>query len=191
MTGSSKKVIWKTSDEKIAKVSGGTVTGKGAGEATITATANGVSASCKVKVVDGLVVIKDKNIVLYTGEKDRNGKDYTAAKQLKTTATRTEKKGLVWTCSDEKVAAVDTDGKVTAVGAGTAVISAIYKDKTDICAVTVKETSIKISDRDVVLRTKGANKTYQLSCNVVGRNTKAKWTVDNAGKTVVSVSNNG
>lgn len=189
VTGSSKKVIWSTSDNKIAKVSGGTVTGKGAGEATITATANGVSASCKVKVIDGLVVIKDKNSVLYTGEKDRNGKDYTATKQLKTTATKTEKKELVWTSSDEKVATVDKNGKVTAVGAGTAIVSATYKGKVDTSAVTVKETSTKISDKGVVLRTKGANKTYQLHCNVVGRNAKVKWTVDDAGKKVVSVSN--
>lgn len=44
-------VTWSSSDETVATVSGGTVTGKAAGTAVITATAGGFSASCNVTVV--------------------------------------------------------------------------------------------------------------------------------------------
>jgi uncharacterized protein YjdB len=45
-----KEVEWKTSDGKIASVENGTVKGIAAGEATITATSNKTSDSCKVIV---------------------------------------------------------------------------------------------------------------------------------------------
>lgn len=59
-TASNKKVKWTTSDKKIASVTtGGVVTGKKAGTATITATAtdgSGKKATCKVTVKNGLTV---------------------------------------------------------------------------------------------------------------------------------------
>lgn len=193
VTGSSRKVTWTTSDEKIAKVSNGTVTGKSSGTATITATANNVSVSCKVTVTDGLVALKDKHITLYVGEKVKKGKDYVDyidQKQLKTTAsTKDEKNGLTWESSNSNVATVE-NGKVTAKGEGTAIISVKYKNTTDTCVVEVKKTSTKITNKNFEpLRTKGANKTYQLNCNVIGRSGKVKWTVDKEGSKIVSVSN--
>ena len=52
--GSSSTVTWSSSNKNVATVSGGKVTAKGAGTATITATtANGKKATCKVTVVNG------------------------------------------------------------------------------------------------------------------------------------------
>jgi hypothetical protein len=51
----SKKVSWKSSDKKVATVKNGKITAKKCGTATITATASGVSATCKVTVKDTLV----------------------------------------------------------------------------------------------------------------------------------------
>lgn len=51
-------------------------------------------------------------------------------------------KGVVWSSSNVKVATVSTTGKVTAVGAGTAVITATAKDGTGVkasCKITVRE----------------------------------------------------
>ena len=50
VTGKSQKVTWKSSNKKIATVSGGVVTTKKAGKVTITAKANGKTAKCVVTV---------------------------------------------------------------------------------------------------------------------------------------------
>ena len=52
--GSSSTVTWSSSNKNVATVSGGKVTAKGAGTATITATtANGKKVACKVTVING------------------------------------------------------------------------------------------------------------------------------------------
>ena len=52
--GSTSTVTWSSSNKNVATVSGGKVTAKGAGTATITATtANGKKATCKVTVING------------------------------------------------------------------------------------------------------------------------------------------
>ena len=50
VTGPSKTATWKSSNSAVASVSGGTVTAKKAGKATITASANGLTATCQVTV---------------------------------------------------------------------------------------------------------------------------------------------
>lgn len=53
--GSTSTVTWSSSNKNVATVSGGKVTAKGAGTATITATtANGKKATCKVTVINGV-----------------------------------------------------------------------------------------------------------------------------------------
>lgn len=47
-----KNVEWKTSDQKIVTVDNGKITAVAEGEATVTATTNGKSESCKVTVVE-------------------------------------------------------------------------------------------------------------------------------------------
>lgn len=64
--GASNKVTWTTSDKTIATVSStGKVTGKKAGTVTITATANGVSAKCKITVNKTKDEIKNNNITSF------------------------------------------------------------------------------------------------------------------------------
>lgn len=62
--GASNKVTWTTSDTTIATVSStGKVTGKKAGTVTITATANGVSAKCKITIT--VQNMKEKALIAY------------------------------------------------------------------------------------------------------------------------------
>ncbi|MBQ2285661.1 MAG: Ig-like domain-containing protein, partial [Clostridia bacterium] len=175
ITGSKKEVKWTTSDKKVAIVKNGKVTGKGNGTVVVTATANGVSAACKVKVVTGSVSVNEEKALLYVGE----------TKQLKTNAGK--KDVVKWTSSDSAVATVDEKGKVTAVGAGSAKISANCFDTTDTCVVTVKETETKIGENTIELKTKGADRKFKLGYEVIGRKSAVKWTTSD--KKVATVSN--
>lgn len=179
ITGSKRNVKWATSDKTVATVSGGKVTGKKTGTATITATANGVSASCNVTVTEGLVSINEEKIYLYSDGLKAD------TKQLKTNAVKTDV--LVWGSSDTDVATVDGKGLVTPVSAGTAIISVECGVKTDYCEVTVKQTVTNIIEDSVSLKTKGADKTYTLNKQIVGKTTGIKWATSD--KTVATVSN--
>lgn len=137
VVGAKKLVVWTSSDPSVAKVSGGKVTGKKEGTATVTAKANGVETTCTVTVVDGIAVNEEK-VLLYMTENAAG-----ETKELKTNAAKSDT--VTWTSSDESVVRVEgkNNGKaaITAVGDGTAVITAACNEKTDACQVVVKNTS--------------------------------------------------
>ena len=172
--GSGKTVKWTTSDKTVATVSGGKVTGKNTGHATITATANGVSASCEVQVIKDSISINEEQLLLYSGE----------TKPLKTNAGK--KDVVAWSSSDKNVVTVDETGKVTAVGAGMATIYASLNGTEDGCRVVVRNTATDILESDIALKTKGADKTYTILCQVIGRNPSIKWTSSNPKVVAVS-----
>ncbi len=178
--GVNKKVTWTTSNATIATVKGGKVTGKKAGEADITATANGVSAKCHVKVEEGLISINEEHVQLYMIN------DTAETKQLKTNASKAD--AVMWTSSDEKIAIVDSKGVVSARGVGTAVITAACGGKMDTCTVKVTGTATSIAEKIIYLKTKGAAKTYTLDWCVTGRKSAVKWKSSN---TKVASVNNG
>lgn len=139
----SKAVTWKSSDETVATVdSNGKVTAKKKGAATITVTLTvdtTKTATCDVTVVDkdeimpdGVTLNKD-NLSLKIG-----GTETLTATITNTTDVKNEYKTITWTSSDEKVATVDKNGKVTAIDAGTATITATTQnEKKATCTVTV------------------------------------------------------
>ena len=120
------KLTWTSSDPSVASVSKrtGLVTAKKYGKAKITATApNGRKSVCRVTVgtkgPDTLVLdLKYKEYVLLKCEtKQMQVKMTPAAKYMKDP-------GLTYTSSNPKVATVDKNGLVTAVGCGSATITA-------------------------------------------------------------------
>ena len=139
-TASNKKVIWKSSNSKIAKVSStGRIRAVKGGTATITAVAadgSGKKAVCRVTVKASITSLsfskKSGNIYV--------GKTMQLSPVIKP-ADATNKK-LTWSSSNDKVAMVNSTGKVYAVAAGTAVITAKATDGTGKKA-TYKVTVVK------------------------------------------------
>ncbi|MBU3181845.1 Ig-like domain-containing protein [Clostridium psychrophilum] len=138
-----KNVTWKSSDSAIATVDGiGKVTSIKAGTATITVTTEDGSkiATCNVIVNDPKVasITLNKTIDnLIVGDID--------ALTSEITPTNAGNKDITWTSSDSAIATVDSIGKVTAVKAGTTIITATTVDgsKTATCNVTVESLAIE------------------------------------------------
>ncbi len=131
-----KKVKWATSDKKVAKVSRGKVTAKGAGMALITAAYEGATASCLVvatnyKPVKSLKLSPKKlTLALY------------GTQQLGLTISPADayNPAITWTSSNPAVASVDGNGWVAGLSDGVATITATSGNgKKKSCKVTVKE----------------------------------------------------
>lgn len=142
-----KSVTWSSSNESVAKVdANGLVTAVGTGTATITVTTNdgGHTATCTV------IVYRPAPATVYvTGVTlDKTTMDMKPGDTLTLTATvgpaNATDKSVTWSSSDESVAKVDANGKVTAVGPGTAIITVTTNDggHTATCTVTVTEDTV-------------------------------------------------
>ena len=125
------KVEWKSSDEAIAKVENGTVTGVAGGAATLTLTAKKLTATVNVTVSAGgpAAIAVDPA----TAEIKVNGTHKIAVKA--TDAAGAEVAGVVYTfaTSDAAICTVDPTGAVTGVAAGD-------------CKVTVSEAGGKSAE---------------------------------------------
>lgn len=160
---SNKKVVWSSSDKKIATVnSKGKVTAVKAGKVKITATAadgSGKKATCTITVTNNVTKVslnKTKKEILV-------GDAFTLkATVTPKTADNTE---LTWSSSDDSIAVVDGNGKVTGIRAGTAKITAKAKDgskKSASCKVTVKaptqiESAVIENDRTIKIKLTAAD----------------------------------
>ena len=126
-----KTVVWSSSDQAIATVVDGLVTAVAPGKARITAKAGQAEDHCEV-TVDPIAV---ETITL-----DSTSLDMTEGDTEQLTATVLPEdatdKTVTWSSSDDAVATVE-NGLVTAVGIGTATITASAGDVTASCAVTV------------------------------------------------------
>ena len=129
-----KSVTWKSSDETIATVtSAGKVKGVKSGTATITCTSNatGLSTTCKVTV--GTVILNLSQITINKGK--------TVTLEADVYPTTLEDQSVTWKSSDETVATVTSDGKVTGIAAGTATITctSVATGLSATCKVTVTD----------------------------------------------------
>ena len=124
-------VSWSSSDKNVATVSGGVVTAKENGTATITAKSGSNSASCKITVKTGSYVhISNANVSMRWGKSIR---------------LRSNTSGVKWSSSNNKIATVnngivDTKGKgkatitaYTSSGAATCLIDVIGRDNIRFC----------------------------------------------------------
>ena len=132
-----KNIKWKSSNEKILIVDqNGKITGKSIGTATITATTEdgGYKATCKVRVTR--LEINKTKVTINIGEKTDLEIKY---------AGEGKKKDIEWKSSNEKIATVDANGKVTAKKEGKVTITAKAKQNRieKYCEVTVKKVDVK------------------------------------------------
>ena len=171
-----KTVKWSSSNEAVATVdSNGKVTAKKAGTAVITATSsNGKTAGCTVTV-------KQKEIAITGISLNKSTTSLTEGESETLTATITPSnatgdKTVKWSSSNGVVAAVDSNGKVTAKKAGTAVITATSSNgKSASCTVTVKQKDTYTGLRDVngtliYFNNGQADKTYTGFVSYAGNN---------------------
>ena len=134
-TTEDKTITWSSSDTSVATVdSTGKVIAVGAGTATITAKAGIYQAICTVEVkipVSGILINKT-SVNLTKG-------DSTTLSASLLPADTTETATIIWSSSDTSVVTVDSIGKVTAIAAGTATITAKAGNYTDTCTVVIQE----------------------------------------------------
>ena len=196
-----KALKWESKNTWVATVDeSGNVTAKNPGEATITVTAadnGGAQATCKVTVTERTApVIKVTQIQL-----SQTRASLIEGKELQLTATvlptDATNQGLTWSSSVEGVATVDPTGKVTAIKAGTTVITATAKDDSGIsasCTVQVTVPTVKVTGITLNKTTASVvkGKTVALTATVTpdtATDKTIKWTTSN--KNVATVSPDG
>ena len=132
-------VRWVSNNPSIASVNSlGVVTGKSLGTATITATTGigNKSATCEVTVVNSFTNVTGITL-------DPTSEDVEVGDTFSITATvlpsNASNANVTWSSSDDLIATVDSDGEVTGVSVGTAIITARTADgwKRAICEVNV------------------------------------------------------
>ncbi|SFB18592.1 Ig-like domain (group 2) [Acetitomaculum ruminis DSM 5522] len=125
--GLSKKVKWKSSNSKVAKVdSNGVIKALKAGKTTITAICNGKKASCVVNVLAPVLKVNKKSATI------KKGKTLT----LKTTVTPSAT--IKWVSTNKKVATVNSKGVVKGIRSGKAIIKITANGITKTVKITVK-----------------------------------------------------
>lgn len=118
-------VVWKSTDTKIATVDdNGNVKGVSVGDAIIKVSAGDKSISCKVTVAEPVSYITLNKSELELEIDDTYQLDETVYPE------DAYNQKVVWSSSDTKVATVSENGKVKAVGKGTATIRATATDGT-------------------------------------------------------------
>ena len=183
-----KTVTWTTSDETVATVEDGVVTGVKAGTAVITATSGSASASCTVTVVHipvpvesvtlnetALTLVLDQEVQLTATVNPENADDPT----------------VTWSSSNPEVATVSESGLVKVVGEGEAVITATAGEQSATCAISVPHVDVLVESvtLDKTSATLLPNDTLQLTATVNPDNADDKtvtWSTSDPAVATVS-----
>lgn len=185
-------LVWSSDNDKVAKVnSNGVITATGRGSTNIwckAADGAGAKAQCRVTVTQPVTAIRlnNANVSLFTGKNVSLSATVTPSNANNTKVT--------WASSNTKVANVSASGYVTAIGAGTTVITCKAQDGSGViatCKVTVKNpvTSIKLNK---TTKSVFVGKTYKLKATVGPKNATSKTVTWKSSNTkVATVSSSG
>ena len=182
-------IKWTSSNNKIATVdTKGKVTGRALGYVTITTTAQDgsrVDASCYIRIVKIVTSISLNRSSVTTIE----GRSFTLKATIR--PSNATYRTVTWSTSDKSVAIVDSDGVVTTLKEGNAIITAAAKDgsgKVSRCYVIVRAltpaTSVTILNQNLTMVV-GETNTIQKAINPTASTDRYIWETDN--KTVASV----
>ena len=193
-TTTDKSVTWKSLNEAVATVdANGKVTAVAVGEATITATTtdgSNKSATCKITVAKTLA----SSISLNKTSATLKATETLTLKATIAPATTTDK-SVTWKSSNEAVATVDANGKVTAVAVGEATITATTTDgsnKSATCKITVAKTLAESVTLDKTTATLKATETLTLKATIAPATTTDKSvTWKSSNEAVATVDANG
>ena len=139
-------VVWKSSDDGVVTVSGGKITAVGEGNAVITATADGKSATCTVIVKAKITEVVSVTLSVADAELTEGETLQITASVSPANATENE---VSWSSSNGAVATV-SDGLVTAVATGTANIIASAGGKTAVCEIAVVAREPEIPENSII-----------------------------------------
>lgn len=164
-----KTITWKSSDEKVATVDkDGKVTAVANGTATITATSvdgkHSATAVITVKIAPEKLTLTAENKTL---TKVGDTLQITAKIEPDNAYDK-----LIWKSSDERVATVDADGKVTAAGNGKAIITATIEDSKLSESVTI---TVKIPEKPAVNAITGYGNLKARSVTQTNNSIKVEW----------------
>lgn len=119
------EVSWSSSNEKVAVVDNGKVIAKTVGESTIKVTVKSkVNEEIKEATAECKIIVEPIKVsgVILTETKKKVKIDETFNLTAKVFPENATNKGVKWVSSDKNIVLVDNNGKVTAVGIGTAKI---------------------------------------------------------------------
>lgn len=167
------EILWKSSKKSVAIVDEkGRVTAVKPGEATITATAGGTSATCQVTVKSPTITLSKSKSSLYRNQ------------TLKLTAAVSSGVPPIWKSNKTSVATVDGFGTVTAVKHGTAIITATVDGVSKSCEIIVEQPQITMEPLNLTIK---AGTTYSIKAFVSSGNTPI-WSTSNPSVATVDKS---
>lgn len=173
-TSNGSKVTWKSSKNSVATIDEtGLVTCIKPGEAIITATANGSSATCVVTVKPPTVTLNKTKVTLYRGQ----------TSVLKATISSIAKP--TWKTNKKSVAIVDENGLITAMKNGIAIITCTVDGVASTCEVVVDKPNITLNSYEVNLK---LGETYNMTATVSSGN-KVIWSTSN--QNIINIDANG
>ena len=152
-------VSWSSSAPEVVSVEDGVVTAVGGGSAVVTASAGQMTATCAFTVT---VPVKSVSLNLNRHTLKEDESVALTATVLPEDATD---KTVTWSSSAPEVASVDDAGHVTALTAGSAVITATAGEQSDTCEITVEKKYISVTsitlDQESLALVKGEKATLK------------------------------
>lgn len=189
-----KAVIWSSADESIVTVDeNGTITAKKVGKTTVTVTTKEGNFKAEVEVIVSNDVVTAEGVSLdKTKVNLGTGKTVTLKATVK--PADASDKGVTWKSNNEKVAKVDRNGKVTAVGEGTATITVITNDGGHKATATIIVKNVAVTkvtvNKTAITLTEGQTQKVVATVNPTDATNKAvTWSSNNTG--VATVDKNG